>query len=128
MPPRQGQLDQISQAIGQLEGRFDGIERYMHDREHGINNLSMKIDGLATKFSSDLAAAKAEINGTLSTAIERVEARIATIDERVSALETVKAKESGAKGVIVWLLQSPLIGWVVAAILFFTAWWKGQIK
>lgn len=126
MAARQGQLDQISQAIGQLEGRFDGIERYMHDREHGLNNLSQKVDGLSSKFSSDIASAKGEISATLSTAVERMEARIQTIDDRVGALETIKEQEKGAKTALAWLLQSPLIGWLVAAALFLTAWWKGS--
>jgi archaellum component FlaC len=125
MAARQGQLDQISQAIGQLEGRFDGIERYMHDREHGLNNLSQKVDGLSSKFSSDIASAKGEISATLSTAVERMEARIQTIDDRVGALETIKEQEKGAKTALAWLLQSPLIGWLVAAALFLTEWWKG---
>jgi archaellum component FlaC len=125
MPTRPGQLDEISQAIGRLSGQVEGIERYMHDREHGLNNLSQKVDGLSSKFSSDIASAKGEISATLSTAVERMEARIQTIDDRVGALETIKDQQKGAKTAIGWLLQSPLIGWLVAAALFLTEWWKG---
>lgn len=126
MPTRPGQLDEISQAIGRLSGQVEGIERYMHDREHGLNNLSQKVDGLSSKFSSDIASAKGEISATLSTAVERMEARIQTIDDRVGALETIKDQQKGAKTAIGWLLQSPLIGWLVAAVLFLAAWWKGS--
>lgn len=125
MTTRPGQLDEISQAIGRLSGQVEGIERYMHDREHGLNNLSQKVDGLSSKFSSDIASAKGEISATLSTAVERMEARIQTIDDRVGALETIKDQQKGAKTAIGWLLQSPLIGWLVAATLFLTEWWKG---
>lgn len=125
MTTRPGQLDEISQAIGRLSGQVEGIERYMHDREHGLNNLSQKVDGLSSKFSSDIASAKGEISATLSTAVERMEARIQTIDDRVGALETIKDQQKGAKTAIGWLLQSPLIGWLVAAALFLTEWWKG---
>jgi chromosome segregation ATPase len=117
MPPRLGQLDEISQAIGQLEGRFDGIERYMHDREHGLNNVSQKLDAISTKFSGDIAAAKAEINGSMTTAIERVEARIQTIDDRVAALETARSKNEGAKSVWIEILKSPIVAGTIGGIL-----------
>jgi len=123
-----GQLDQISEAIGEIRGTVSGIERYIHEERHGVRNLSQKVDGLSAQLSRDLAAAKGEIGASLTTAIERVEARIQTIDDRVSVLERGRERDTGAKGVIVWLLQSPLIGWIVAAILFFAAWWKGQPK
>jgi hypothetical protein len=38
MPPRLGQLDQISQAIGRLEGKVDALDHYTHEREHNIDN------------------------------------------------------------------------------------------
>lgn len=128
MPPRAGQLDQISEAIGEIRGTVAGIEKYIHEERHGVRNLSAKVDGLSTQFSRDLAAAKGEIGAQLATALERVEARIATIDERVSVLERNRERETGARGVLVWLLQSPLIGWLAAAILLVAGWWKGELK
>jgi hypothetical protein len=114
MPPRSGHLDQISQSIGQLEGRFDGIERYMHDREHGLNNIGMKVDALGVRLGKDIAAVEAKIG-----------VRIEAMELRVAALETLAAQEKGARGIIVWLLQSPVIGWLVAAAIFAAAWFKG---
>jgi chromosome segregation ATPase len=129
MPPRAaGQLDQISEAIGEIRGTVAGIERYIHEERHGVRNLGQKVEGLSSQMSREIAAAKGEIGATLSTAIERVEARIQTIDDRVSALESSRQREEGARGFLVWFLQSPLVGWLAAAALFAAAWWKGQIK
>lgn len=128
MPTRSGQLDQISEAIGEIRGTVAGIEKYIHEERHGVRNLASKVDGLSVQFSREIAAAEGKINTSVATAIERVEARIATIDDRVSALERTQERETGAKGVIVWLLQSPIVGWLAAAALFFAAWWKGHPK
>lgn len=114
MPPRNsGQLDQISQAIGQLEGRFDGIERYMHEREHGLNNIGQKLDALGVRLGKDIAAVEA-----------RIGVQIKAMEDRIGALEAVGQREAGAKNLAVWLLQSPLIGWIAAGIMLFIAWWK----
>ena len=112
-----GQLDEISQAIGRLAGQIEGIERYMHDREHGLNNLATKVEALGTRITRDIAAVEG-----------RIEGRIKAMDDRLVALELQQSREAGAKNVIVWLLQSPLIGWIAAAALFFAAWWKGSAR
>jgi len=57
LPPRSGQLDQISEAIGEIRGTVAGIERYIHEERHGVRNLSQKVDGLSAQLSRDLAAA-----------------------------------------------------------------------
>jgi septal ring factor EnvC (AmiA/AmiB activator) len=113
MPPRSGQLDQISQAIGKLEGRFDGVEQYMHEREHGINNLSQKVDGLRVSIGKDIATVEA-----------RIGEQIKAMDGRIAALEAAAAREAGAKSLAAWVLQSPLIGWIAAGLMLFIAWWK----
>jgi hypothetical protein len=102
--PRSGQLDQISEAIGELKGSVKSIERYMHEREHGLNNLSQKIDGLAVKLSADIAA---------------VEARM---DSRLLALEKSAAGDERARSIMTVVLQSPLIAWLFAiAVIVYEA-------
>lgn len=126
MPPRAGQLDQISEAIGRLEGRFEGVERYIHDNRHAVANNSQKIDGLGVQITKEIAAAEARIAASVSTAIERVEARIQTIDDRVTVLEKIKERETGARGLAMWFVQSPLIAWIFAAAVVIAAWWRGD--
>lgn len=127
MSSRSGQLDEISEAIGGLRGQLEALDRYTHEREHNIANLTQAVNGIGSLVSREVASAKAEINTSFTTAIERVEARIATIDERVTLLERTKERDAGARGILAWLLQSPLIGWIAAAALFVTAWWKGKL-
>jgi uncharacterized protein YoxC len=115
MAAREGQLDEISQAIGRLSGQVDGLERYTHEREHSINNLVQKVEALGTRITRDIAAVEG-----------RIEGRIKAMDDRIVALELAKQREAGAKNLVVWLLQSPLIGWLAAAVLFFAALWKKQ--
>lgn len=113
MPPRSGQLDQISQAIGQLEGRFDGVEQYIHDRRHDDNNVSQKIDALSGQITREVSRMKAEL-----------QVQLEAISARVTKLEDAAAQQRGAKNLAVWFLQSPLVGWIAAGLIAFTALWK----
>jgi septal ring factor EnvC (AmiA/AmiB activator) len=115
MAAREGQLDEISQAIGRLSGQVDSLDRYTHEREHSINDLVQKVEALGTRITRDIAAVEG-----------RIEGRIKAMDDRIVALELAKQREAGAKNLVVWLLQSPLIGWLAAAVLFFAALWKKQ--
>lgn len=112
MPPRThiGELDEISRMLGELSA-------YVHEGRHGVNNLSTKFDALAL----DIAKRVEIMRGELSM-------RLDAMDGRIAALEEAAARTRGAKGLATWFLQSPLIGWLVAAALFAAAWWKGEIR
>jgi hypothetical protein len=107
--PRAGQLDEISEAIGIVKGKLEGIERYMHEREHGLNNLAQKVESLGTRITRDIAAVEG-----------RIEGRIKAMDDRLIALERAQQKEEGARNVVAIILKSPAIGWLVGAAI--TAW------
>jgi hypothetical protein len=112
MAPRQpghGQLDEISEAIGIVKGKLEGIERYMHEREHGLNNLMQKVEGLGVRITRDIAAVEG-----------RIEGRIKAMDDRLLALERAQARDTGARNVITAILRSPAIGWLVGAAI--SAW------
>jgi methyl-accepting chemotaxis protein len=117
--PRTGQLDQISQAIGRIEGKVEGIEQYNHEREHGIRDMTQAVNGVGALVSREVAKLKVEIK-------VEFDAYRKSNDARVEALERQAAREEGAKSVVVWFLQSPLIGWIAAAVLFFIGWWKSR--
>lgn len=112
-----GQLDEISEAIGRLKGQIDGIEKYIHEKRHDDANVAQKVEALGTRITRDIAAVEG-----------RIEGRIKAMDDRLIALELQQSREAGAKNLAVWMLQSPLIGWIAAAVLFFAAWWKGTAK
>jgi DNA-binding FrmR family transcriptional regulator len=112
-----GQLDEISEAIGRLKGQIDGIEKYIHEKRHDDANVAQKVEALGTRITRDIAAVEG-----------RIEGRIKAMDDRLIALELAQQREVGAKNLAVWLLQSPLIGWIAAAVMFAAVWWKGQMK
>lgn len=107
-----GQLDEISQAIGRLSGQVESLDRYTHEREHGINNLAQKVEALGTRITRDIAAVEG-----------RIEGRIKAMDDRLSAVEAKHQQQAGAKNLVTWILQSPLIGWIAAGIMFLSVIW-----
>jgi predicted DNA-binding protein len=112
-----GQLDEISQAIGRLSGQVEALDRYTHEREHGINNLTQKVEALGTRITRDIAAVEG-----------RIEGRIKAMEDRLFAVEAVNQRNDGAKNLITWIVQSPLVGWLVAAGLFFAALWTKDVQ
>lgn len=116
MPPRQtGQLDQISQAIGDLQGQVSAISRYTHDREHAINNVNQKIDSLSSQITREVTRMKTEL-----------QIQMKAMDERIAALEKIAATEAGERGLLVGFLHSPIVGWLVAAAAFVWAALTGR--
>lgn len=107
-----GQLDEFSQAIGKLIGQVESLDRYTHEREHGINNLSAKVEALGTRITRDIAAVEG-----------RIEGRIKAMDDRLAALERAREQVTGARNLAVWFLESPLIGWLAAVGAILLAWW-----
>lgn len=117
MAARSGQMDEISEAIGRLSGQVESLDRYTHEREHGINNLSQKLDALGVRITRDIAAVEAKF-----------EVQFKAMNDRIAALEATDLRQAGAKNLVVWTLQSPLIGWIAAAALFIAGWWKGMAR
>lgn len=116
MPPRAGDLDEISQAIGRLSGQIEALDRYTHDREHGINNLSQKVEALGTRITRDIAAVEG-----------RIEGRIKAMDDRLIALEQAKIRRDGALGLVEWFVRNwpAVIGFAI--LLGFVLRANGQL-
>lgn len=117
MSPRSGQLDEISQAIGHLSGQVEAIDKYTHEREHSINNLSQKVDALGNQITREVARMKAELQVQLDA-----------MDRRIATLEASNHEGAGAKRLVVLILQSPLLGWLALAGAFTVASIKGWLK
>lgn len=115
MPERSGHLHQISQAIGRLEGAVEGIDKYVHEREHSIANLAQKVDGLGPRIAKDMAG----VEGRLEAKLDQWKREV---DGRLTELEKVRERQSGAKNLAVAFLQSPVIAWLFAiAVVAWTA-------
>lgn len=116
MPPRTG-LDQISQAIGRLEGSIKSIENYVHEERHGVRNLSQKVDALSGQITREVSRMKAEL-----------QVQMEAMDRRIGKLEEIAAREAGERGLLVGFLHSPIVGWIVgaAAIVWAAVTGRGQ--
>jgi hypothetical protein len=119
MPPRSGQLDQISEAIGELRGMVQSLDRYTHEREHGLNNLSQKVDALGSRIAKDMAGVEGRLEAKLDAWKREVDARLVK-------LETQAREETGAKNLARTLLQSPLLAWIFAICVLAYEALKGQ--
>lgn len=84
-------------AVGQLQGKVGEIA-------HGQNDMRQKVDGIAEK---------------LFTAPTRDD--FDKLGARVSALETAKNTDDGARGVWASILQSKAFGTIVTALLSVAA-------
>lgn len=98
-----GQLDHISESIGELKGKMESLDRYTHDREHSINNLRQEIAGVGQLVTREVARLKAEIKGDFEQ-----------LRERVDRLEAAQDRQLGAKSFAMMIMQSPLVAWLFA--------------
>ena len=111
--PSSGQLDEISQAIGRLEGAVQSIDRYAHDREHSIANLSTKVDGIGSQIAREVGRLKGEIQGDIASFRNEIE----KLAVRVAKLESARQHDDGAKSVWVEILKSPIVAGSIGGLL-----------
>lgn len=116
-PSQPGQLDQISEAIGELKGTLKAIEKYIHDKRHDDANVAMKVEALGTRITRDIAAVEG-----------RIEGRIKTMDDRLAKLEKVRDEQAGAKNLVRAALQSPLLAWIFAIAVLAWTTLKGSAR
>lgn len=114
MPTRgSGQLDQISEAIGRLQGSFEGLERYNHEREHNIADLRQAVAGVGSLVSREVARMKGELQGDLIS----LRSDIDKLSDRIAIVEGVQQQQVGATGLLSGILKSPLIGALIGAAI-----------
>jgi septal ring factor EnvC (AmiA/AmiB activator) len=117
MPPRPGQIDELSQSIGRLEGLVEGIDKYVHDREHSINNLVQKVDSLGTQITREVTRMKAELQVQLDA-----------MDRRIAQLEADKLRREGAIGLIEWVGKNYPFLILCAGLFLYISYANGLLK
>jgi len=85
-------LDTTGMMLGEIKGQ-------MRELVHTVNNMSMKMDGLTEKVIS----------------AQELPGKVADLDRRVVLLETDMNRRAGAMGFGGWIINSPLVGWLVGA-------------
>ncbi len=108
-------IDDISVAIGRLQGSVEGIEAYIHDKRHEENNLPMVIDGVRTRLSREFKEAIAAIGMQIQQDAASNKAEIEGVKARVTLLEMKDARQDGALRSFDWLIRNPLVGWIIGA-------------
>jgi hypothetical protein len=112
MPPRTGQLDQISESIGE-------IRAYVHAGRHDITNLTQIVNALDATQIKRHSELKAEVGERIDKGLETMRSEIAIIAARVAILEEKRARQTGGDGVWKWLAATAL-----AAFAAVAAWWR----
>jgi len=128
MPPRP---EQQGERLSSLEAKFDGFERYEHERWHALNNTLQPLVGLPLQLTRDIAKIQGTFDGRIAgitkeiersitaaveKAIEPVNADIVALKAAVKVLEGAKSKDEGARGVIASILNSRLLAWLLAVL------------
>jgi hypothetical protein len=120
MPPRAGQLDQISESIGE-------IRAYVHAGRHDVANLTQVVNAQDAAQAKRHAELKAEVSRQIEKGMETMRAEIAAVTLRVAKLEESRFRQEGQLSVWQWLARHWPIGPIIAAILTFIAWANGKL-
>src|SRR3546814_14455373 len=84
----------MSMTLGELKGQ-------MREIVHQLNNMSSKMDAISHEISK---------NSGIPEEVEKLKLRVAALEEKES-------KREGAMGLGVWIMRSPLLGWLAGAVL-----------
>lgn len=97
-------IDTTGIMLGELKGQ-------MRELIHNVGNMSMKLDGLTEKVIS----------------AQTLPAEVADLERRVAILEIDKNRRDGAMGFGGWLINSPVIGWLVASAVGVWMMFRGKL-
>lgn len=103
MSPSDGNQAMI---LGEMRGQLREVV-------HGLNNLSMKFDGLTREVVA---------LGTLAPLVGKLEAQIEAQDIRIKTLETQQEAVSTTASNFKAVVNSPVLGWLfLAAVAIYVA-------
>lgn len=97
----QTEISTLAVKVGEISGQ-------LRELIHQQNNMAQKLEGLTTKMFETPARSDFE-----------------KLEKRVEALEAEHHRNTGAKGVVLGFLKSPIAAWIAAAIAAAYAYIKG---
>lgn len=102
---------QEAMILGEMRGQLREVV-------HGLNNLSMKFDGLTREVVA---------LGALATSVGRLEAELEAIKVRMKLAEDIQSRQSGAGAIVKSILNSPVLGWLFLAAVAIWAAVRGKV-
>lgn len=89
------------ERIAGLEAKFDGYEKYSHERWHDLSNDLQPLVGLPLQLARDIA----KLEGKLEA---KLDGRLVAIENRLTSIESQRQQITGAKQLLIWLVQTIL--------------------
>ena len=102
------QETQILTMVGELKGELGEVRGQLRELIHNLNNLRQTI----------------ELQAPAMHQIPSMIADLAALDVRVTALETKEHKRDGAITLGAIIAKSPMVAWLLAAVLGAIAFWR----
>lgn len=126
-----GQLDEISQKIGELTA-------YTHEHRHGVNNLSAKFDALALDITKRVEALDTKMTVRIDEVVKslsadntalsaKLEVTATALAARVGELERIHTRQDAQLGVWRWLIDKWPFGALAIFISGVVAWANGKL-
>lgn len=96
--------------LGDMKGEIGELRGKVGEINHNVNNMATKLDALYLHMSP----------------LNSLPAEVAKQENRITKLEAQNLKEAGAKGVLGWVFQAPLLGWLATAAVIAWAFIKDK--
>lgn len=121
---------QLGERVAAFEARFEGFERYTHDRWHDLANTLQPLQRLPEQIARDVAKMQGTIDGRMDTlrrdmertigeaitaALAPVVDDVLALKSKVDELERQQSHLKGARMLAVWIIQT-LIAAIVAIV------------
>jgi hypothetical protein len=118
--------DTLGERMAALEAKFDGFDKYTHDKWHEQAQKLQPLYMLPERLTRDVAKLQGTVDGRINSvtkeiersivaaiekAIEPMSRDITELNTRVTALELSDRQETGARRLAVWIAQT-----VIAAV------------
>lgn len=113
-----GVIVAFTKEISHLAGEVGKLSGQVRELIHQGNNTSQKLEFIGPEVT--------KLQGTVGRLEKDFSEFKCEMKKEMGELKASELKRAGAQGFIQWFLQSPVIGWIVAACLFFAAIWARE--
>lgn len=123
----------LGERVASLAAGFEQFEKYSHERWHKLNNdlqpivaLPRDLSKLEGRLRGEMSAYAKSFEQAVSDAIEKaiepINENISTLRADVDELKGWRRQQTGERGIIKAIAESPLVAWIFAAAVMLWAW------